>query len=147
MNWQVVPMCKRHIPALAEIETLCFSAPWSADALREELSNPPAVFLVAEAADGTPVGYAGMHAVAGEGFFTNVAVHPDYRRQGVADALITALAAYGKERSFYRLALEVRVSNAPAIALYEGAGYVRDGVRPGFYRNPTEDAAIYSRYF
>lgn len=147
MNWQVVSMCERHIPALAEIETLCFSAPWSADALREELSNPPAVFLVAEAADGTPIGYAGMHAVAGEGFFTNVAVHPDYRRQGVADALITSLAAYGKERSFYRLALEVRVSNTAAILLYEKHGFVRDGIRPRFYAAPTEDAAMYSLYF
>lgn len=140
-------MTAAHIPALSEIENLCFAAPWSADALREELTNPPAVFLVALSADGTPVGYAGMHAVAGEGFFTNVAVHPDHRRQGVADALIQALAAYGKERNFYRLALEVRVSNAAAIRLYEKHGFVKDGIRPRFYTAPTEDAAMYSLYF
>lgn len=140
-------MTEAHIPALAEIENLSFAAPWSADALREELCNPPAVFLVAEAEDGTPVGYAGMHAVAGEGFFTNVAVHPAYRRQGVADALIQALTAYGSEHNFYRLALEVRVSNDAAIRLYEKHGFVKDGIRPRFYTAPTEDAAMYSLYF
>ncbi len=147
MNWRILPMEERHIPALSEIEALCFAAPWSAEALREELTNPPAVFLVAEAADGTPVGYAGMHAIAGEGFFTNVAVHPACRRQGVADALIAALAAYGKADGFYRLALEVRVSNTAAIRLYEKHGFVRDGIRPRFYTAPTEDAAMYSLYF
>jgi len=147
MNWQILPMQETHIAALAEIEKRCFAAPWSAEALREELTNPPAVFLAAVAADGAPVGYAGMHAVAGEGYFTNVAVHPDYRRKGVADALITALIAYGKERNFYRLALEVRVSNTAAIALYEKHGFVKDGIRPRFYTAPTEDAAMYSLYF
>lgn len=147
MNWRIEPMCERHIPALAEIEKHCFAAPWSAEALREELSNPPAVFLVAVAADSTAVGYAGMHAVAGEGYFTNVAVHPDYRRQGVADALIAALAAYGKAHGFYRLALEVRVSNTAAIRLYEKHGFTKDGIRPRFYSAPTEDAAMYSLYF
>ena len=140
-------MTAAHIPALAEIENLSFAAPWSADALREELANPPAVFLVALSADGVPVGYAGMHAVAGEGFFTNVAVHPAYRRQGVADTLIQALAAYGKQNDFYRLALEVRVSNTAAIRLYEKHGFVKDGIRPRFYSAPTEDAAMYSLYF
>ena len=51
-----------------------------------------------------------------------------------------------EEHGLSRLTLEVRVSNTPAIALYEGAGFVRDGVRPGFYREPREDAAIYSKY-
>ncbi len=147
MNVRIVPMQEAHITALAEIEKMCFAAPWSAEALREELDNPPAVFLTALSAEGTPVGYAGMHAVAGEGFFTNVAVHPAFRQQGVADALIEALIIFGKERSFYRLALEVRVSNAPAIHLYEKHGFVKDGIRPRFYSAPTEDAAMYSYYY
>ncbi len=147
MTWRIVPMTAAHIPALAEIENLSFAAPWSAQALSEELTNPPAVFLVAETADGTPVGYAGMHVAVDEGYFANVAVHPDYRKQGVGDALIAAFVAYGKERNFYRLALEVRVSNAPAIRLYEKHGFVKDGVRPRFYTAPTEDAAMYAYYF
>ncbi len=147
MTWRIVPMTAAHIPALAEIEKLSFAAPWSAHALSEELTNPPAVFLVAETADGIPVGYAGMHVAVDEGYFANVAVHPNYRKQGVADALIAAFAAYGKERNFYRLALEVRASNAAAIHLYEKHGFVKDGIRPRFYTAPTEDAAMYSLYF
>ncbi len=147
MAWRILPMTEAFVPALAEIESLSFATPWSADALREELNNPPAVFLVALSPDDIPVGYAGMHVAVDEGFFANVAVHPAYRKQGVADALIEAMIAYGKERNFYRLALEVRVSNAPAIHLYEKHGFVKDGIRPRFYTAPVEDAAMYSYYF
>ncbi len=139
-------MTAAHIPAIAALETACFAEPWSAAALTDELTNPHAVFLVAT--DGERVlGYAGCHHVADEGYIDNVATHPDARRQGVAKALMAALDAYGREQGLYRLTLEVRASNAAAIALYAGAGYVCDGVRPGFYRKPTEDAAIYSYYF
>ena len=143
----VVPMTAAHIEAVAGLERVCFSTPWSAAALAEELDNPPAVFRVAVDAAGAVLGYMGMHHVGDEGFVTNVAVDPTARRQGIAAALLAHMADYAVAHAFYRITLEVRVSNAAAIALYEGAGYVRDGVRPGFYRNPTEDAAIYSRYF
>ena len=135
-----------HIAAVAALEQVCFSAPWSAAALAEELSNPLAVFLVAVEGD-TVLGYVGMHHVLDEGFITNVAVSPDARRRGVARALLGNLAAYGREHSLYRITLEVRVSNAPARTLYESEGYKPDGIRSRFYSHPTEDAAIYSLYF
>lgn len=147
MSVQIVPMSVTHIDAIAQLEATCFSAPWSAAALAEELDNPCAVFFVALDADGRVCGYAGMHHVVDEGYIDNVAVAPAARRQGVARALMAALETYGAANGLYRLTLEVRVSNAAAIALYETAGYVRDGVRPGFYSHPVEDAAIYSRYF
>lgn len=147
MRFTVVPMAAEHLPALAAIERVSFAAPWSEQALYEELDHPPAVFRVALAPDGTAVGYAGMLVAAGEGYFTNVAVSPACRRQGVADALIKALILYGKTHRLSRLTLEVRVSNAPAIALYRKHGFVKDGVRPRFYSAPTEDAAIYSLVF
>ena len=147
MTVTVIPMEAAHIAALAEIEKQCFAAPWSAAALAAELENPPAVFVVAVTDAGTVVGYAGMQVAADEGYFTNVAVSPAHRRQGVADKLLDALAAYGREHALARLTLEVRVSNAPALALYEKHGFVRDGVRPRFYSAPTEDAAILSLYF
>lgn len=143
---QIVPMTAAHLSALAALERGCFAAPWSESALREELDNPHAVFRVALSADGGVVGYVGMHHLLDEGYITNVAVSPAARRQGVAKALLTALAEYAAAHRLYRITLEVRVGNAPAIALYEGQGYVRDGVRPGFYSRPTEDAAIYSLY-
>lgn len=142
----IVPMAQSHISAIAAIEQACFSEPWSAAALAEELGNPPAVFLAA-VEDGNVLGYVGMHHVVDEGFITNVAVSPEARRRGVARALLATLSAYGREHGLYRITLEVRVGNTPARALYEGEGYVLDGVRPKFYSHPTEDAAIYSLYF
>lgn len=146
MTMVILPMAATHIAAIAALEETCFSTPWSAAALTEELGNPRAVFRVALDADGRVLGYAGMHHVGDEGYIANVAVAPAARRQGVARALMAELEAYGRENALYRLTLEVRVSNAAAIALYAGAGYVCDGVRPHFYRSPTEDAAIWSLY-
>lgn len=144
---QVIPMTAAHIEAVTQLEEACFAAPWSASALTEELDNPHAVFRVAVDEFGAVLGYVGMHHLVDEGFITNVAVSPTARRRGVARALLSHLAEYGAAHGLYRVTLEVRVSNTAAITLYEGAGYVRDGVRPGFYRAPTEDAAIYSLYF
>ncbi len=139
----IVPLAAEHIPALAALERICFADPWSEAALREELANPCARFLVA-VRDGEVVGYVGCHHVADEGFITNVAVTPAHRRTGVARALITA--AKQQADSLFRLTLEVRVSNQAAIALYSSLGFVPEGVRPRFYSHPTEDAALYSYY-
>ena len=140
------PMTADHIPSLAALEAVCFADPWSEAALAEELSNPAAVFLVATEGEQV-LGYVGMHRILDEGYIANIAVSPAARRQGVARRLLGALDAYGREHALARLTLEVRASNAPAIALYEGGGWVKDGVRPGFYSHPAEDAVIYSRYF
>ena len=143
---QIIPMTAAHVASLAQLEQTCFSTPWSAEGLAEELTNPHAVFRVAVEGDAV-LGYVGMHHLLDEGFITNVAVFPAARRRGVARALLADLAQYAAAHNLYRITLEVRVSNVAAITLYEGAGYVRDGVRPAFYRDPTEDAAIYSLYF
>ena len=140
------PMTADHIPSLAALEAVCFADPWSEAALAEELSNPAAVFLVATEGERV-LGYVGMHRILDEGYIANIAVFPAARRQGVARRLLEMLDAYGREQALARLTLEVRASNAPAIALYEGCGWVKDGVRPGFYSHPAEDAVIYSRYF
>lgn len=142
----VRPMRAEDAGALAAIEKACFAHPWSETALREETDNPAACFVVAER-EGEPVGYAGMHMAGDEGFLDNVAVSPACRRCGVASALLDALIAAGREQSLARLTLEVRPSNTPALALYEKKGFTRDGIRPGFYRDPAEDAAIYSYYY
>ncbi|MGI6264577.1 MAG: ribosomal protein S18-alanine N-acetyltransferase [Acutalibacteraceae bacterium] len=140
----VRPMTAADAPALAAIERACFAHPWSEAGLREEADNPAARFLVAER-EGGIAGYAGMHIAAGEGYLDNVAVAPAHRRQGVARALMAALIAAAKREGLTRLSLEVRPSNTAAVALYEGAGFTRAGLRPGFYRDPTEDAAIYEK--
>lgn len=135
----IVPMAERHLAALAAIEKACFHAPWSETMLREELGK--GIFLVAER-DGAAVGYVGCQTVLDEGYITNVAVSPDCRRQGVARALLDELKARAVQAGLSFVTLEVRASNAPAIALYEGAGFVRVGVRKNFYTAPTEDAVL-----
>lgn len=135
----VVPMAERHLAALAEIEKACFHAPWSQAMLREELDK--GIFLVAER-DGQAVGYVGCQTVLDEGYITNVAVSPDCRRQGIGRALITALVARARAQALAFVTLEVRASNASALALYEGAGFERVGVRKNFYTAPTEDAVL-----
>ena len=135
----VVPMEERHLAALAEIEKACFHAPWSADMLREELGK--GIFLVAEQ-DGAVAGYVGCQTVLDEGYITNVAVSPDCRRQGIGRALIAELTERAKRAGLAFVTLEVRASNAPGLALYEGAGFRRVGVRKNFYTAPAEDAVL-----
>ena len=135
----VVPMQERHLAALAEIEKVCFHAPWSADMLREELGK--GLFLVAER-DGVAVGYVGCQTVLDEGYITNVAVSPDCRRQGVGRALIGTLVSHAGAQGLAFVTLEARTSNMPAIALYENAGFQKVGVRKNFYTAPVEDALL-----
>lgn len=136
-------MGPEHLPALAALERICFAEPWSEAALAEELRNPAARFTVAVIKDEV-AGYMGFHHVLEEGAVANLAVFPAHRRQGVARALLTELKAWAAQNGVCRITLEVRVSNAPAVALYEGMGFVRVGTRPGFYARPAEDAALYT---
>lgn len=92
--------------------------------------------------DGRTAGYVGCQTVLDEGYITNVAVSPDFRRQGIARALIAELTAKAGENKLAFVTLEVRESNAPAIALYTGAGFVPVGKRKNFYSNPAENAVL-----
>ena len=144
----ITDMHADHLDSLADLESMAFSTPWSYDALAEELQNPLAVFLVAEDVDAeSAVAYLGMHHILDEGFITNIVVHPAYRRQGLARALIREAMNYAEAHDMSRITLEVRPSNEPAVSLYESMGFKQDGIRPGFYDSPKEDAAIYSFYF
>ncbi|MBQ9228186.1 MAG: ribosomal protein S18-alanine N-acetyltransferase [Eubacterium sp.] len=133
-------------PALADelvkIENACFTMPWSRQSLIESLQNECSHFYVA-LADGVAVGYIGVQIFSGEGYVTNVAVLPPYRRQGIARALIKR--AMENELAF--LTLEVRESNTPAIQLYASLGFEPVGKRPRFYREPEEDAVLMTKTF
>jgi ribosomal-protein-alanine N-acetyltransferase len=137
----VVPMAGRHLDALAGLERLCFSEPWTRAGLAAELGSSTAVFAAAEIS-GETAGYAGMHRVLDECYMDNVAVFPQFRRRGVARALMEYLVARAREKNARFLTLEVRASNAAAIALYETLGFREAGRRRDFYRAPTEDALL-----
>ena len=112
----------------------------AADGLREELDNSCARFLTAVTADGTVAGYIGCHTVLDEGYIANVAVSPVFRRQGIGRQLVRTLLERSKDLAF--VTLEVRASNAAAIALYTECGFQSVGVRKKFYSHPTEDALL-----
>ena len=130
-----------HVPQVAELERICFADPWSEKSVASELDNKWALWLVALEGD-TVVGYIGSQTAVDETDVMNVAVHPDHRRQGIAEALIEKLVLELKARGSHALMLEVRASNAPAIALYEKLGFLQVGLRKNYYRNPKEDALI-----
>ena len=146
MNYKLTPMTAEHIPQVAALERACFSRPWSEDMLREELWNDSAVIVVAEGEDGTVLGYAGLQTVLDEGYINNVAVDERFRRQGVAGELLAAFIRFGKARLAF-LTLEVRASNAPAIALYAKHGFREVGRRKDYYDDPKEDAVLMTLEF
>jgi len=134
-------MNRSHVEAIAELEKVCFSDPWSVNSVESELNNTLSLWLVAMDHDKL-VGYIGSQTVLGEGDMMNLAVAPNYRRMGIGEGLVNALVAALSARGATRLALEVRASNTPAIALYEKLGFQVAGRRPNYYRNPKEDALI-----
>lgn len=145
MSFTITAMQSEHIAAIAELEKDCFSEPWSENALAEELSNPDSHFLVAEC--GKVAGYIGVQEICGEAYVTNIAVFENHRKKGIGRALLKAAADGAKQRNCEFITLEVRVSNAHAIALYESEGFEKVGIRKNFYASPTEDGAIYTKYF
>ena len=134
-------MKPEHVAQVAALEKICFSDPWSERSVASELENELAYWLVALEGE-TVAGYIGSQTVMEETDMMNVAVHPDFRRKGIAEALVSGLVAALKEKGSRCLTLEVRASNEPAIRLYEKLGFVQIGRRPKYYRNPREDALI-----
>ena len=138
---EIVKMTEAHVTQVAALEALCFSDPWSEKSVGSELTNPLSYWLVA--LDGeTVAGYVGSQTVLDETDMMNIAVHPKYRRQGIAEALVDALVDKLKEKGSRCLTLEVRESNLPAITLYEKLGFAQIGLRKNYYRNPRENALI-----
>ncbi len=124
--------------ALTALEAVCFPAdPWPERFFAAALGRT----LVAEEA-GEVVGYAVLSYVMDEGSLDNIAVAPDHRRQGVADALLEGLVRLARERALAFVTLEVRASNGPAAALYKKHGFAQVGRRTNYYERPREDAIL-----
>lgn len=129
------------VPFISRLEEETFSMPWSADSFLRMIEKEDTAYFVAEE-NGRLLGGCGLLLIAGEGNITNVVVAPGARRRGVATGLLRHLMAEGDRAGLTAYTLEVRVSNAAAIGLYGKLGFVSEGIRPGFYEKPTEDAVI-----
>ena len=138
---KIVKATVNDVAEIARIENECFSTPWSEGSLRESLENPASHFYLA-LYGGNTAGYLGLQIFSGEGYITNIATLPQYRRRGIARALIEK--ALDNDMEF--ITLEVRESNLPAIRLYSSLGFENAGSRPRFYREPEEDAIIMTKY-
>jgi ribosomal-protein-alanine N-acetyltransferase len=142
----IVSAEKRHLPEIETIERACFSVPWTMEMLQNQLDNGSHIFLAAEDCSGRVVGYMGLQFVLDDGYISNVAVAPARRRCGIGRALIAAMEDRARKKCLSFLTLEVRQSNAAAIALYERAGFARVGHRRGYYEKPREDAILMTMF-
>ena len=142
---KIVRMNENNIHSVKQIEDECFSNPWSFESLNAELSKVGACFYVAED-DEEAMGYIGFNMVLDEGYIANLAVKEKYRRKGVANALLQKVVDTAKENNLAFVSLEVREGNIPAINLYNKFGFTKQGVRKNFYRNPTENGLILTKF-
>ena len=146
MHFEIADVSLEHIAEINELEKLCFSLPWSRQALISQLPDDMHMFIAAIGDDGQVLGYVGMMYVLDEGYISNVAVSPEHSRLGIADALITALIDRANEKDLSFVTLEVRKSNVPAIELYIKNGFSEVGLRKNYYTKPTEDAILMTRF-
>jgi len=131
--------------SIAELETECFSSPWSQAAILQSFNNGTAFIVFEE--NGKVLGYAGLQMVLDEGYVTNIAVTKSARGTGIGKSLVGALISLAKDKGLAFISLEVRESNTPAISLYTKCGFKDFGKRKNFYQNPTEDAVIMTKEF
>lgn len=138
---ELIPMNPSHVAQVAALERVCFTDPWSEASVAGELVNELSLWLVAVEGE-TVLGYVGSQTVLDSTDIPNVAVSPDHRGCGIGRALLTELEQRLRQQGVTEVLLEVRPSNAPAIALYTSLGFVQVGRRPNYYLNPREDALI-----
>lgn len=134
-------LTEKSLDGVAELERLCFSQPWSKSSLELLTKEGIGVGMVCSK-DGTVCAYGGMMVAVDEGQITNIATHPDYRRQGYGRAIVEALIKYARMNGLDSVSLEVRESNKAAIDLYMKLGFKVEGKRKDFYTKPTESALI-----
>lgn len=133
---------------MVDVKDICdlsFSIPWSLSSLEKELTNPNALYIVVKLGEKV-VGFGGIWVVFDEATVINIAVHPDYRGIHISDIIMENLINKAKSMGACSMTLEVRISNIPAIKLYEKYGFIIEGTRKNFYDNPKEDGHIMWKY-
>lgn len=141
MSFEIKRLSEENSAAVAEIEKLCFSTPWSEATISSEIKSGFSDFFGAFSEEKL-AGYIGGRTIAGETEIFNVAVSPEFRRKGIAKALIEKFIETVRKKETQVIFLEVRASNLPAIALYEKNGFVFCGIRKDYYSDPKENALL-----
>ena len=130
-----------NILGVKEISDLSFSSPWSLLSMEKELINKNAIYIVVKLGSKV-VAFGGMWIIFDEGHITNIAVHPDFRRNNFGDTVVENLIKIAKDKNIASLTLEVRSSNIAAINLYKKHNFSVEGIRKNYYQSPREDGYI-----
>ena len=137
----IKPLTEEYVDQVCVLEEEAFSMPWHKESFLEMIANENACYLVALVGEEV-VASCGLRHIVGEGEITNVVTKGTMRGKGIGRQILLQLLEEGAKMGAEAFTLEVRVSNAPAIHLYESLGFVSEGVRKNFYEEPTEDALI-----
>ena len=141
---QIELLTEEDLDDVLALEQLCFpDDPWGRISFENELTNSLSVFLVAKDEERV-IGYGGVWLMYDAGNITNIAVHPDYRREGIGSKILTLLTNICEEKGMDNITLEVRESNFSAKALYEKEGFSVCGVRKNYYQG-KENALIMTK--
>lgn len=142
MIYSVREMTEGDISKVAELETRLFSDSWSKSSLRSSLAQENVKMIVAVSEEKQILGYHIFYMSLDEGDVARIAVHPEFRRLGIGEQLLEWMWNYCREVEIVRVLLEVRESNASAIALYQKHGFISLGMRKGYYKEPLENGVI-----
>jgi ribosomal-protein-alanine N-acetyltransferase len=134
-------MTMADIQQIVALEKMCFSMPWSEKLFVNEIENNNSYFLTATIM-GNLIGYAGFWLIIDEAHIVNLAVHPEFRRQGIGGMLLKIILDLAKQKGALKATLEVRETNTPANLLYERLGFVCVALRKGYYADTKEHAVV-----
>ena len=146
MDCRIEDVQEQQLEQIEQIEKACFSLPWTIDQLRGQLKDTQHEFIAAMDERGRILGYVGMMYVLDEGYISNVAVAPEHRRLGIADALISKLMERSACLELSFVTVEVGCSNSAAMALYKKHGFIPVGRRKNYYDFPREDAILMTHF-
>lgn len=141
-NVNIIPTTEQHLDRIAEIEALSFSTPWSRKSFADSMANSNVISIFTATLDDEVVGYICLFHLFEEGELLNIAVNPDYRKQGIAQQLLNQMFMLFKQKDVTRITLEVRESNTNAKNLYLKNGFKPIGIRKNYYTSPLENGIV-----
>lgn len=136
-------LTKDDIATVTDLERQSFSSPWTEALYAAALSQPFFRLWGAKLLDNVLAGYVSVYHLGAELEIINIAVNPALRRQGVGASLLRHVRSEAELSGAERIILEVRRTNAPAIALYQSQGFTQAGIRRNYYPDTGEDALVY----